>query len=330
MATIKDIADKVGVSTSTVSRVLNLDESLNVSNDTKIKIFSVAEELEYVSVRNRKKNKVQSVAVINWYTAEQELQDTYYLSIRIAVEKACIKNSLSITRVYADDSIEDLPKQDGVICIGKFGDEEVKKIEKLSKNIVFVDSSPDSHKFDSVIIDFKEAMEDSLDYLYDLGHRKIAFVSGVEFYKNSDKCVEDLRRSSYIDYVKDKNKYDENLIKIGNYTYKDGYELVKELLSKKDIPTALFVGSDAMAVGAYKAIYESNLKIPEDISVISFNDQPSAKYLVPSLTSVKVYTEYMGISAVDLIMQNIVSERDFNKKVVISTKLKKRESCSQI
>ena len=77
MATIKDIADKVGVSTSTVSRVLNLDESLNVSNDTKIKIFSVAEELEYVSVRNRKKNKVQSVAVINWYTAEQELQDTY-------------------------------------------------------------------------------------------------------------------------------------------------------------------------------------------------------------------------------------------------------------
>ena len=327
MATIKDIADKVGVSQSTVSRVLNLDESLNVSNDTKIKIFSVAEELEYVSLRNRKKNKVQSVAIINWYTAEQELEDTYYLSLRIAVEKACAKNSLNRTRIYSGESIDELSKQDGVICIGKFGDEEIQKIEKLSKNIVFVDSSPDSRKFDSVIIDFNEAMDESLDYLYDLGHRKIAFVSGVEFYKNSDKCVEDLRRSSYIDYVKSKNIYDENMIKTGKYTYKDGYELVKELLSQNNIPTALFVGSDTMAVGAYKAIYESDLKIPNDISVISFNDQPSAKYLIPSLTSVKVYTEHMGISAVDLIIENLLSERDFRKRVVISTKLKKRDSC---
>lgn len=330
MATIKDIADKVGVSASTVSRVLNLDESLNVSNDTKIKIFSVAEELEYVSMRNRKKNKIQSIAIINWYTADQEVEDTYYLSLRIAVEKACIKNSLNITRIYSGDSIDDILKQDGVICIGKFGEEEIKKIEKLSKNIVFVDSSPNSRKFDSVIIDFKEAMQETLDYLYNLGHRKIAFVSGMEFYTNSDICVEDLRRSSYIDYSKNKNIYSEDLIKIGKYTHKDGYELVKSLLSQKDIPTALFIGSDTMAVGAYKAIYEKNLKIPDDISVISFNDQPSAKYLIPSLTSVKVYTEYMGISAVDLIMQNILSERDFRKKVVISTQLKKRESCCEI
>lgn len=330
MATIKDIANRVGVSASTVSRVLNFDDSLNVSNDTKMKIFNIAEELEYVSIRNRKKNKAHSVAIINWYTVEQELEDPYYLSIRVAVEKACIKNSLNITRVYAGDNIANISKQDGIICIGKFGDNEIEKIEKISKNVVFVDSSPDVHKFDSVIIDFSEAMKESLDYLYSLGHRRIAFIGGKELYQNSNRYVDDLRKICYEEYVRSKNIYDEKMIKVGKFTYKDGYELVKSLVSQKDIPTAIFISNDTMAVGGYKAISESGLKIPDDVSVISFNDQPSAKYLVPSLTSVRVYTEYMGISAVDLMIENILLERSFRKKIVIPTELKKRGSCCNI
>lgn len=327
MATIKDIANKVGVSASTVSRVLNFDESLNVTHETKMKIFQVAEELEYVSVRNRKKHKVQTVAIIHWYTAEQELEDPYYLSIRVAVEKACFENSLNIERVYAENGIENLKNVEAIICIGKFGDSEIKRFNKICKNIVFVDSCPNEKEYDCVVIDFDKAMRETLDYLYALGHRKIGYIGGKELYRNTDEYIIDLRETNYIQYTRQRNIYNEEFIRVGKFTHKDGYHLMRELLEKEDIPTSVFIGSDTMAVGAYKAILEKGLRIPEDISVIAFNDLPTAKYLVPSLTTTRVYTEYLGVAAVDLIIENINSERCFRKKVVISTDFKIRKSC---
>lgn len=330
MATIKDIAKLVGVSPSTVSRVLNFDESLNVADETKMKIFQVADELEYVSVRNRKKGKVQTIGIVHWYTAEEELGDPYYLSIRLAIEKKCTESSINIARVYSKDAIEDLKSIDGIICIGKFSKNEIEKIKKVTDNIIFVDSSPNSKEFDSIVVDFNGAMNASLDYIYNLGHRKIALLGGREYCRDGEAYDIDPRYISYIEYMKKKDIFNEDFVEVGRFTLKGGYELMKKILQNKELPTACFIASDTMAVGAYKAVAEKGLKIPEDISIVAFNDLPSARYLVPSLTTTRIYTEYMGMAAVDLMVENLTSERNYRKKIIIDTDLKIRESCKRL
>ena len=113
-------------------------------------------------------------------------------------------------------------------------------------------------------------------------------------------------------------------------TKKNGYDLTKRMLKEKVRPTAVFVENDTMAVGAYKAIAEEGLVIPDDISIVGFNDQASAKYMVPSLTTVKLSTEYLASAAVDLLLENIDGSRPYKKKVIIPTKLKIRKSCKSI
>jgi LacI family transcriptional regulator len=85
-----------------------------------------------------------------------------------------------------------------------------------------------------------------------------------------------------------------------------------------------------MAIGAYKAISEANLSIPNDISIVGFNDQPSAKYMIPALTTVRIPGEYLAGAAVDLLLENLTSTRNYNKKVIIPTEFKIRESCKII
>jgi len=103
---------------------------------------------------------------------------------------------------------------------------------------------------------------------------------------------------------------------------------MKEALEKPDRPTAFFLGNDSMALGAYKAISEAGLDIPNDISIIGFNDLPGSKYMVPSLTTIRVYQDYLGQAAVDLLLESIGSNREFRKKVVIPVKLMERDSVS--
>lgn len=328
MATIKDIADIVGVSPSTISRVLNYDDTLNVLEETKARIFEVAKELDYVSVRNRKKSKVRNIGIVQWYTEDQEIEDPYYLTIRLAVEKRLNSESVNIVRIYNNKIPDNLEPLDGIIAIGKFSNEEIDRIGSMTKNIVFIDSSPENNKYDSVVVDFTKAVYESLDYLMELGHRKIGYIGGREFYKDGTAREVDPREVAFKTYMVNKGIYNEDYVRIGGFLIKDGHDLMRDIIkNSKEMPTAFFLASDTMAVGAYNAIAKENLSIPEDVSVISFNDIPSSRYLIPSLTTSKVYTDYMACAAVDLLMENLNSEREYRKKVVIDTVLKIRKSC---
>lgn len=131
--------------------------------------------------------------------------------------------------------------------------------------------------------------------------------------------------------MKERGIYSENYIyNVENFSYKNAYKKMNEILESKDIPTAIFVSNDSMAVGVYRAIYEKGLSIPEDISVIGFNDQPNAKYMVPSLSTVRIPTLYLGYAAVDLLMEKEKFQREYSKSVILGTELKKRNSCKSI
>ena len=99
--------------------------------------------------------------------------------------------------------------------------------------------------------------------------------------------------------------------------------------SEKEIPSALFAASDAMAVGALKAIHEAGLKVPADISVIGFNDVSVAKYVTPALSTIQVPTEWMGELALETMVQIEKDEAPVPRKITIGTKLILRESTLQ-
>ena len=334
MATIREIALKAEVSSSTVSRVLNFDDSINVSEKTKNKIFKVADELNYVTLRKRKKKKDNyTIGLIQWFTDKEEISDQYYLYIRNGIERKCANNLIRVERLFTEVDYDDLDYIDGVIAIGTYSESEIKKIEKFSGKIIFVDSSPNENLYDSVVIDFEKSVVEVLDYLVELGHYNIGYIGGVELIKTGkekEKKGGGIRLETYTKYMKDKKLFNPELIKIGEFSYEYGYNVMKKIIQGNNIPTAIFAGSDAIAIGAYKAIIENKLSVGKDISIVSFDDIEIAQFMVPAMTTVKVYSEFIGESAVDLLLEQFVKVRIINKKVVIPTKLMIRDSCGNI
>ncbi|GAA0077874.1 LacI family DNA-binding transcriptional regulator [Clostridium sp. CTA-5] len=327
MATIKEIANIVGVSSSTVSRVLNFDETLNVSEETKIKIFEAADMLDYKSSKNKKKKKVHTLGIVHCDN-KKDLIDPYYLSIKLTVEKKCAELLINTVNIYFENGVLQNKNIDGIIAIGIFNNNEIEEMLNITQNIIFADYSPDEKRFDSVIIDSEKAINNSLDYLLELGHKSIGYIGNKERYILDKECLSESKEHNFRNYMKNKGLLNEKFIEIGTEAnYEEGYKLMKKALENKTVPTAFLIANDTMTVGAYKAISEKGLIIPEDISIVGFNDESSAKYLIPSLTTTKVYTDYIGIAAVDLFIEKINNNNRFNKKVIISTDLKVRESC---
>lgn len=324
MATIKDIAEKAGVSSATVSRVLNFDDALSVSEETKRKIFEAAEELDYVPVRKRKKEKKMTIGLFHWYDPKKELSDPYYLYIRLSIERKCEKKGYHIVRWNASEELDLSNPVDGILAVGKFEETELQKISEINSNIVVCDFAP-GDEYDAVIIDYRDAVMKVLDYLKEMGHHTVGFIGGDESY-GSGRKVTDLRSEFFKEYASVLGMFKEEYFHTGSFTHEDGYLLTREILNKEDKPSALFCGNDNMAVGAYKAVHEAGLRIPEDMSIVGFNDLPGSKYMTPSLTTVRVYTEYLGEAAVDLLEEKIEKNRNYIKKVIIPVVLKKRDS----
>ncbi len=328
MATIKEIAEMAGVSAATVSRVLNFDDTLNVQDETKQRVFEAAERLEY-QVRSKKKSRKKlRIGMISSYSLEEELEDTFYLSVRIAIERKIEEEGFKKALVNIKDSVESVSNLDGLICLGIFSESMVNKIKSFNKPAVFVDTNGDWDLFDSIVTDLKHPVKTVLNYFIQEGHKRIAFIGGRDVDADG-KEIEDIRVPIFRSHMDDQGLLREEYIKIGGYTPKYGYRLGKELLSLEERPTAIFAANDSLAVGCYKAIQEAGLRIPEDISVIGFNDISIAKYLIPPLTTVHIYMDFMGAQAVNLLSERIYSNREISMHISIPTKLMLRGSVSR-
>ena len=180
MTTIKDIARQANVSPATVSRILNDDPTLNVLPETKERVLRTAKELHYTKKKSARLKKSFQLGLVLWFSAEDEMKDSYYLSARKGIEDFCISQSIELVRVFRNDSnyLDMLRGCDGIICLGKFAQEEVKSFIEICSNIVFLDMRVEHYNITSLTMDFKQAVRDALDYLYHLGHRKIGFMGG--------------------------------------------------------------------------------------------------------------------------------------------------------
>ena len=201
MATLKDIALAAGISTGAVSRILNNDPTLSVSPETRKKVFDIALELGYKKAKSRDKSFFK-MGILQWFSAEQEMQDSYYLLVRQGIEDFCQKHSLSIVRAFQADETTLKPLQgvDGLICIGKFSVEEVAKFTSICKNIVFLDMPVSDYNITTLTMDFKAAVYDALDYLTELGHKRIAYLGGKE-YIGYHELFMDERKQAFLSYI---------------------------------------------------------------------------------------------------------------------------------
>lgn len=327
MATIKDIAKKAGVSSATVSRVLNYDASLSVADETKKRVFEAAEALSYRK-RSSKKYVDQKIAVVHWYTEKEELNDLYYLSIRLGIEQRCKEIGMS-PEVYFFDNIKAIKAAEieGIIAIGKFSEQQVKALTAINPMVVFVDYSPNEDKYDAVVIDFEKATERIIDYFMSTNHSKIGFIGGRELLKEQTEPIVDLREKTFQNYMEENGLYDDRFVYVGTFSVEDGYRLMQQAIEDlgEELPTAFFTSSDAIAIGSIRALHEAGILIPGRVSIIGINDVTVSKYIYPSLSTIKVYTEVMGETAVDTLLERLEG-RKIAKKIFISTKLIIRQS----
>ncbi|MDF2614359.1 MAG: transcriptional regulator, LacI family [Clostridia bacterium] len=334
MATIRDIAKLAQVSPATVSRVLNLDETISVSLETKQRIFEVAENLSYQKPNRSPKStsNVLTIGLISCCSELEELNDPYFLSIRIGIDEECKANNLNLVKIYKEDALSgSFPCEsfDGMILLGRFEENQINNFRRYSETIVFAHGASTGFEFDSVQVDFRQITRDVLDYLIDKGHTNIAYIGGREKVVGAAELGADDRESEFVDYLTRLNLYNPSYVRVGHYDFKDGYELMHSLIqaNKDNPPSCVFMASDSLAIGGIRALNELNLRIPEDISIIGCNDIAACQYTSPTLSTIKIYTKFMGELSVKLLLEQITDTRKEKIKVVIPHKLIVRESC---
>ena len=324
MATIKDIAQKAGVSPATVSRVLNYDPDLSVSKETDQKVFEIAEALNYTKHKNKRRESAV-LRLVQWYDSEEELADLYYLAIRLGIEKRAEELNIRLIKEQLSE-LSDTETQ-GTIAVGKFDQAQMKQLKKLNEELLFVDFDGLALGINSLVVDFSQGVQLIIDQFIKEKHERIGILSGMEYTKGSRHEIDDPRFLVFREYLTRLKLYNEADHLQGAFTIEGGYTAMKTYLeSHTDYPTAFFASSDALAIGAMRAIQGHGLRIPEDISVIGFNDVSVAKYVTPALTTVKVYTEWMGELAVSTILELIQEKAPVPRKITVGTELILRES----
>ena len=314
MATLKDIATEAGVSLATVSRVLNDDPTLNVKEETKHRILEIAEKLEYKSTTSR---KMQSVAagqqhILALYSYQQELEIN-------GIETQCEKLGVELSNCYANATLPELKKLTGVLIVGKPSPALRRAAMSLTDNVCFIDFHEPGSEYDSVDIDLSRISKQIVDFFIAQGVKRIGFIGGED-----EPGKADIREAAFVEYGLLKGVVSEQDIWRGGFSSSSGYELAKIMLAQQCWPSALFVASDSIAIGVLRAIHEKGLAIPEDISLISVNDIPTARFTFPPLSTVRIHSEMMGSQGVNLLLEKARDGRALPLQVFVPSVLKLR------
>ncbi len=332
MVTLKEIAKAVGVSSATVSRVLNFDTSLSITEKKRQAIIETAEALNYATPRARARaNQAQGlskIALVHFLRPDQELVDPYYVALRLGIESRCQTLRIETVKVYHSNDLPDanlLQSAGGVISIGAQQDAEVDWIRRFNRNIVFADFAPPEEEIDAVECDLNLAMRKLLQGLTAAGYERIAFVGWDDIYNGVRNPRGERRERTYRQWMASHAMFDEALCRTEDNTEKSGYRLTRDLLALDRPPEAIVACNDNMAVGAYRAISEAGLSIPGDIAVASFNDISVAQFLNPPLTTVRLPGEEIGEAAVDLLVER-AGGRDLSKHIILASEIKWRGS----
>lgn len=336
MPTMKDVAREAKVSLGTVSNVLNNRSS--VSEENRIKVMNAVNKLKFrpnVAARTLKTNSSKSIGLVI-----PDISNPFYPELARGVEDTAKKYGYSVLLCNNDRSKDKeheyinilIEKNiDGIILVKpKVSIDEITEIQN-NCSIVLVDVDYDvCSKFDVINVDDDNGMLNAMKLLYEFGHRKIAFISGLLESKSSKT-----RQETYLKFLSDNNlPINSEFIVKGSYNWYSGYTCAVELLRNINPPTAILAANDLMAIGAMKAIHERRLKIPFDMSVMGYDDIDMASLCTPQLTTVRQPKYEIGILSVETLLNRIRSQGDniesTGKLITLKTEIMLRESVGYV
>jgi len=335
VATLKDVAKKANVSIATVSRVLN--DSVLISDDTRRKVRSIMNELDYrpyAQKRNDLRKNINTIGLLM-----PDIKNNFYSIVIRGVKEELEKNGFSLILSYTDEDIEKEKNYldtymdigvNGVILLGtrpaKLKHEYIINLSKRLPVLMINDYIMGSNIY-SVMTDEVEGAYSAVNHLIKLGHERIAFINGDVDYTTYRYKHRGYEKALEASSLKIEDKYH---IKVAPYE-EGGYLGMKKFLQmKKDRPTAIFTASDQIAAGVYKAIYAAGLTIPGDFSIIGFSGIPLSKSLFPELTTVDQFAYNTGSQASKTLMKLITGENLEQKRIILEPKLILRDSCVDI
>lgn len=332
--TIKDIARMANVSIATVSRVVN--HTGPVAKKTEKRVQDAMKELDYVPNNAARSLVTKSSKIIGVVVAD--ILNPFYAEIIRAVQDRAEEQGYSVISCNTDEDIEKeklaiqtlLQNQvSGIIMAGGRGKGSYydEHIIELSKRIplVLADEYLEAEHIYSVVCNKSKGAYEAVRYLIGLGHEKIAMITGYADYKPSIEKVKGYKKALKEAGIVCRDEY----LKYGDYHMYGGSQNLKQLMNLKEPPTAIFTANDLMAMGAIRELNELGYRVPEDISIIGFDDIIMNAYMVPPLTSVKQEMTKIGHLSVEILNQLFKGEAVKKKKTVIEPTLVIRSTCAE-
>lgn len=334
-STIKDVAKKANVSIATVSYVIN--NSKPISDETKSRVSKAIKSLNYhpsKSAVNLVSGKTGNVGFI--LTDDHFLRtEPFYTTIFLGAEFEARSEGyyILLTSIKPDFNEQDsLPRfilnknVDGIIIAGKIPHSLIDRISAYNLPTVFIDYIPPKNSYPLILIDNIQGALLAMNHLIELGHKNIAFIGGdIEHPSMSE------RFTGYKQALENANiPIKSNLIVI-DAKYPDrqnGFNSAKKLFAKKMNLTAIFACNDAMALGVLHYLKDNEYRVPQDVSLVGFDDIVSDVMLRPPLTTIRVPKIEMGLEALKLIVNTLKNEKSLSKKILVPVELIVRESTS--
>lgn len=319
--TIKEVAKEAGVSIATVSMILN-NKDKNITEATRAKVLEAVKKYNYIPNAMAGSLVTQRTHIVGLILPD--ITNPFFPGIARGAEDKANESGYSLIFCNTDDKleveekyVESLTKKmaDGIIIAHSSNSVKMSEIlERCKVPIILIDRDFNSDSIlGKVLVDNLEGSYNAVMYMLNKGYKKIAYLSG----SLKTRTAQD-RLTGYKNALSDSGfKYDENLVKFGEYRIEWGRRGVNELLSGNENFDAIFCGNDLIAIGAMKELREKGFSIPGDAGVMGFDDIYMASLLEPSLTTVRQPNYSMGYKAMELLLENLTGrgKNDCQKEI---------------
>jgi LacI family transcriptional regulator len=328
-----DVAKKSGVSRTTVSFVLNDVPGKSITSATRQRVLQAAKELNYYPNSMGRKlasGRVNTIGLVLRQSPEQVFADALLPQVLFGVEQAATaKNFQVLLKPLEPEDDEGYLRLinenhvDGIILSGPRQDKtEIIRLHHEGLPVLLMGQLPNSG-LPFVDIDAVDGSRRAVKHLIDHGHLRIAMITNASL----EYTAAQQRRMGYLKALHDSGiQPDVALVQEGDFTPASGYKAMEKLLGVSPRPTAVFIASDVVCLGAILAIKHANLRIPQDIAIVGFDDIPMADYFDPPLTTVKVPSYQLGLAAGNMLIRLMQGESLEQEGLLLESKLIVRKS----
>lgn len=336
MTTIREIAKQAGVSPAVVSRIINRDPALRVSAKTRSMVQQIIKETNYVpksGIRNE-------IIVLMAISQQRQAQDLYFSNLHSAILHYCKCNNLKVLKTIwlpNENQIANLTRFKGAMMVGPFTASTIVKVKKVARSFVLVDDNTNVPETNQVKSNFDTITNAVLTNFWQRSREKITFVGGpitrISGAGTNWGDLIDIRLATYYDWIK-KHAFAPDIINVG-LTIDDGRKAAEQLIARKmnrpyTFPNAIIALNDMIARGLVDQLAASGIRIPQDVTIIGFDDLSITRIRKPTITSVNIPTNEIANAAVRLLRDQLNHSICGTNIITVPGKLVYRDSFPKV